>query len=77
MELSEIALITILSILITAFGFCLKTIFKSRCSEFYFCWGLLSIKRDTKAENDEENNKINNHIEDINIADELNKIIKK
>jgi hypothetical protein len=74
MNLSEITLITIISLIITFILYFIKIILRSKCYECNFLWGLINIKRDVNCERDIENNKIQHNIIDDDKID-INNII--
>ena len=74
MELSEISLITIISLVISFILFLIKIILKSKCYEFNCLWNCISIKRDVKIEEQLEEVKImNNYKSNDNI--DINNIL--
>jgi len=77
MSISEIGILTIITVCSSIFIIIIKIIMKSKCNRFKCC--CLEIDRDIKAEMDIENNKINHNIKDdvsdnININEVLNNI---
>jgi hypothetical protein len=74
-ELSEVGLLTIITICSSLLIIIIKIIMKSKCNRFKFC--CLEIDRDIKAENDIEIQKIEHNIksdDNININDVLSNI---
>ena len=74
-DISEIGILTIITICSSLFIIIIKIIMKSKCNRFKCC--CLEIDRDIKAETDIENNKIEHNIKDdenLNINDVLNNI---
>lgn len=72
MELSEISLITIISLLISFILYFVRIIMKSKCYEFSCMWGLFSVKRDVKIEEDLEKLKIERNIVSNNDLENMN-----
>ena len=76
-ELSEIGLLTIITLCCSLLIIIIKIILKSKCYEFNCCFGLFHIKRDVKIEGDIEQNKINHNIksdDNININEVISGI---
>ena len=61
-NITEIGLISIISILSGLFIVLMKLIMRSKCSEFNCCFGLFKVIRDVDAEKSIENNKIDHNI---------------
>jgi hypothetical protein len=77
--ISEIGILTIITVCSSLLIIIIRIILKSKCYEFNCCFGLFQIKRDVKIEGDIENNKINHNIKDdgsdnININEVLSNI---
>ena len=76
-ELSEIGLLTIITLCSSLIIIIIKIILKSKCFEFNCCFGLFHIKRDVKIEGDIEIQKLDHNIQsndNININNVLETI---
>ena len=65
-NITEIGILSIISIISGLFIVLIKIIMKSKCSELNCCFGMFKVIRDVSAEVDIENNKINHNINDDN-----------
>jgi hypothetical protein len=74
-ELSEVGLLTIITILSSLLIIIIRIILKSKCYEFYCCFGLFSIKRDVKIEGDIEIQKIDHNIKEEDDNININEVI--
>ena len=78
-DISEVGIITIITLCSSLLIIIIKIIMKSKCHNFECCYGLFKVQRDIKAEADIENNKINHNIKDdenLNINEVLSSIKK-
>jgi hypothetical protein len=76
-ELSEIGLLTIITLCCSLLIIIIKIILKSKCYEFNCCFGLFHIKRDVKIEGDIEIQKLDHNIksdDNININEVISGI---
>lgn len=54
MEIDQVTLITLVTISLASLAGCLRLVFKSKCSNFNLCFGMLEIKRNVELEADIE-----------------------
>ena len=74
-EISEIGILTIITVCSSLIIIIIRILMKSKCSNFILCWGCLEIDRDIEKENEIEQIKIEHNIKDDNENLNINEIM--
>lgn len=70
---NDVFWITVISLSCTGLGLIIKSILKSKCSNFSFCWGLINVQRDVQLELEEEMINLNRPTNNINPLESPNR----